>query len=377
MISKDKIIFTDPVVSKAAIIGLGLIGGSLGIALNKAGFAQEIIGVDVDSQIVQQALEKKAITTGTTSFRTGVKDADLVIICVPAGSIYPVVKELLPHLKDNCIVTDVGSIKEDIVNMLEELCNGKCEFVGGHPMAGSEQKGIAAAHQYLFENAYYILTPTANTSQQGLDMVSRMIEATGANRILISPDVHDRIVAAISHLPHIVAVCLVNSVAQMTAPSVDPLSLAAGGFRDTTRIASSDPNLWRDICFGNKEKILSELEIFSKSLQRIQQALINDDQEDFVQCFQKAKLTRDKIPAKQKGLLPEIHGVLVTVPDQPGQIGLLAQILGQTDINILDIEILRVREGIGGTIKLGFISAEIAERACTTLIENNVVASLI
>jgi prephenate dehydrogenase len=354
-------------INKMAIVGLGLIGGSLGMALTQRGFAKEVVGIDLNPEIINQGLALQAITHGTTSLVDGVTNADIVVLCAPVKEIISIARQIKPWLKKGCIVTDVGSTKEEIVRSLEEIFHPQCFFIGGHPMAGSEQSGISAADKYLLENAYYLVTPTQESNQEALKLVEEMIVAAGAKPIAISPEEHDKIVAAISHLPHIVAVSLVNGVKDLAGVSHDPLALAAGGFRDSTRIAGCNPELWLDICFTNKERILAAMQNFKSALNRLEESLVAEDKGLFITSFHQAKEAREKIPAKQKGLLPGIHQLVVTVPDKPGMIGEIAQILGEQNINIMDIEILRVREGEGGSIKLGFISREIADQALETL----------
>lgn len=361
-------------VKKIAIVGLGLIGGSIGMALTQQEFAQEVVGIDLNEEIIAQGLKLQAITQGTTSLAAGIKDADIVVLCASVREITNIAKIIKPFLKKECVITDVGSTKEEIVNLLEDIFQPDCYFLGGHPMAGSEQNGINAANKYLLENAYYLITPTENTAQKAVKQVTMMIEACGAKPIAIAPGEHDKIVAAISHLPHLVAVSLVNSVGSLTGVSHDPLALAAGGFRDSTRIASCNPQLWLDICFSNKDRILAVLQDFKNYLSQMEDSLINENKAAFLSYFQQANEARAKIPTKLKGFLPGIHQLVVTVPDKPGIIGTIAQILGQEEINIMDIEILRVREGAAGAIKLGFISEEIAENAFKILIKNGIIA---
>lgn len=364
-------------VNKLVIIGLGLIGGSLGMALTQRGFAQEVVGIDINQDILSKGLALKAITKASTSFESEVADADLVVLAAPVRGIIELAGAIKPFLKKGCIITDVGSTKEGIVGRLEEIFHPDCHFVGGHPMAGSEQNGIEAADKYLLENAYYLITPTVNTNNRAIDIVRQMIEASGAKPISIKPDEHDHIVAAISHLPHLVAVSLVNGVNNLQGIGHDPLAFAAGGFRDSTRIAGCNPKLWLEICFSNKERILAVIKDFKDALTQLEASLATEDEATFLQCFHQANEAREKIPAKMKGFLPGIHQVIVTVPDRPGTIGEIAQILGKKQVNIMDIEILRVREGEGGTIKLGFVSREIAEQALAVLLEHQIIAKII
>ncbi|MFY9204095.1 MAG: prephenate dehydrogenase/arogenate dehydrogenase family protein, partial [Limnochordia bacterium] len=253
---------------------------------------------------------------------------------------------------------------------------GRSMFVGGHPMAGAEAGGVRRADPYLFENAYYILTPTEKTAPQALAAMEELVKGIGAKPLFLDPQTHDLVVAAISHLPHLAAAALVQAAAAVDVEYPVTLALAAGGFKDTTRIASGDPSLWREICFSNKEQIITMIDHFVGYLAAMRQALAGDREQEFVDQLAKAKAVRDQIPAKMKGYWPFLDEVIVTIPDRPGTIGEVAAILGGASINIDDIEILRVREGEGGSLRLGFAKPGAAAAAVRILKEQGYAAWL-
>lgn len=352
---------------KVAIIGVGLIGGSLGMALIGRQLVDEVVGVDLSGEYLQAAIDLGAIHRGETSPQAGVKDADLVVISTPVGLTAEILQAIAPCLKPGALVTDVGSTKAQIVQAARLLLPAGTEFIGGHPMAGSEQAGVAGADRYLFENAVYILTPTEYNSRQKIMQIRDMLEAIGARVVEMDADEHDLTVAGVSHLPHIVAAALVNAAGDLQRSYDKTFMLAAGGFRDVTRIASGHPVMWRDICITNKDKILQVLKVFRDALAVLEKDIVNCDGEQLQQQFERAKQLRAAIPAKLKGYLPVLHELVVTVPDKPGVLAGITSALADVGININDIEILRVREGDGGTVRIGFGTLQEQEKAYIVL----------
>lgn len=349
---------------KVAIIGLGVIGGSLGMALCTKG-NYEVIGIDRDSHAVQLAQEIGAVSMGTTDYLTGVKQAEIIVLAIPVGDLVAVAREIAHYISPDAIVTDVGSTKVEVVSELEELFPSR--FVGGHPMTGSEISGIRGAEQYLFENAIYVLTPTERTDTKALRKIQEMVDDTGAFSCFLSPEDHDRIVAAISHLPHLLAVALMNLAADFSDQYPQALTLAAGGFRDMTRIASSSHVMWKDIFATNRRHIIEFSRCFREQLTHLEKLLEGEDLDMLVSFMQRASRERQKIPSKLKGTLPSLYELVCTVPDRPGSIALLAGLLGDEGINIADLEMIRIREGEGGTIKIGFKTEEEMEDAFQVL----------
>ncbi|MBE0466876.1 MAG: prephenate dehydrogenase, partial [Candidatus Desulforudis sp.] len=262
--------------NQVTIIGVGLIGGSLGMGVRARGLARTVMGVGRDESRLRQGVDGGALDYFTTDLGTGVTGADLVIIAVPVGMIVTMLQKALPYLKPGAIVTDVGSCKAAIVKAVEAIMPPDVHFVGGHPMAGSEQVGIGAANRYLFEGAYYIFTPTSHTDQEALRQVSTLARNLGCRVLEMDPQDHDRAVAAVSHLPHLLASTLVNTVGRIPG-SEQALLLAAGGYRDTTRVAAGSPEMWRDILLTNREMVRAMINEFRTELDTIERTLAEGD----------------------------------------------------------------------------------------------------
>ncbi|MBF7082023.1 prephenate dehydrogenase [Desulfallas sp. Bu1-1] len=355
-------------IDRCVIIGVGLIGGSLGLALSERGLAGHISGVDTNEQNLEAALAGGAIHE-PAELRRAVAGADLVVLATPVGATPGLLREIRDYLKPGAVVTDVGSTKLNVVEQAEAAIGGR--FVGGHPMAGAETAGFAGADPYLFENAFYLLTPTPRTDPAALGLMRRLVEAVGAHVMEMSPEQHDLVTAAISHLPHFVAAALVNAVAGMPAGD-RALALAAGGFRDTTRIAAGNPVMWRDIFLSNRERVLEALDGFRGAVEQLETALRRGDGEKILQILTAAGKIRTELPIRSRGYLPRVYEIVVTVPDRPGVIAMLAGMLAGAGINISEIEILRAREGYGGTIRIGFATPGEQERALGLLQENEI-----
>ncbi|MBC7341549.1 MAG: prephenate dehydratase [Clostridia bacterium] len=357
------------VAAKIAIIGLGLIGGSLGLALMEQPCIREVIGIDRDARAVEQALKRQAIHRGylLDEAEEILKGVDTVFLAVPISEVRKTLSWLYQFVSNGCLVTDVASCKEGIVSFARTLSSNAVPFIGGHPLAGSEQKGIGAADRYLFENAAYILTPYSDSPLWAIEKLTSMIQSIGARVLFMSPGEHDRIVASISHLPHVVASALVNTAGGRQDSGSNAIALASGGFRDTTRVASSDPELWAGIILENREYVLEALEHFCQNLDRVRGWLLSAEGEycrqHLCDWLAQARHLRASIPRRLRGLLPQQFDVIAEVPDKPGWIGLIGTLLGQHGINIADIQVLTVREGEAGSLRLSFAKAEEAEQA--------------
>ncbi|MEW6541267.1 MAG: prephenate dehydrogenase [Bacillota bacterium] len=352
--------------NQVSIIGVGLIGGSIGLGLRARGLARTVTGVGRDPSRLQEALARGAVDHFTTDPQTGLAGAELVVIAVPVASIIPVLRLVVPHLRPGTIVTDVGSCKAAVVDAAARITPAGVHFVGGHPMAGSEQAGIGGADRYLFEGAYYVLTPTPHTDRRASARVRLMAEGLGCRVIEMTPGEHDRAVAAVSHLPHLLACTLVNTVAGMEG-SERALALAAGGYRDTTRVAAGSPPMWLDIFLANRGMLKALLHRFREELNVIEGALDEGGAEEITAWLQKARESREGLPARAKGYLKDLHEITITISDRPGTIATVASLLGRHEINISDLEILRVREGEGGTVRLAFGAARDRDRAAELL----------
>jgi len=355
-----------PEFNRVAIVGVGLIGGSLGMAIIARGLAKEVVGSGSRTENLQLAVELGAIHRFASSAGEGVVGADLVIIATPVSVTIPVLREVIPYLSPGSVVTDVGSTKATIVHTAEKLMPPGTIFVGGHPMAGTEQAGVRGADPYLFENAFYVITPTLETPPESISILKKLAAGVGAKIIEMGPEQHDLAVAAVSHLPHLVAASLVNTVARISG-SEGILPLAASGFRDTTRIAASNPTMWRDIFLTNREQLLAMLRRFRSEIELFEKVIAQGEGEAIQMNLESARTVRSGLPAKTSRYLSNLYEIVVTVPDRPGAIATFTTHLAKENINICDIEIMRVREGEGGTIRVGFASKEEQDGAIRAL----------
>lgn len=271
---------------RATIIGVGLIGGSLGLALKQRGLASEIVGVGHRESTLRSAQRRGAVDRWTLDVADGVVGAGLVVICTPVGLVADRAAAALPVMQPGSILTDVASTKSLITKRIESLLPEGIAFVPGHPMAGSEKRGIESADAALFEGARVILTPTSRTSAAATATVAVMWEGVGARVETLDADEHDRIVAEISHLAHLVAPALLNAARESS------LRYAATGLRDTTRIAGSDVKLWIDILKDNRENILSALAAFEAEVQGIRGALERSDWDALAKLLERARVRR-------------------------------------------------------------------------------------
>jgi prephenate dehydrogenase len=283
------------IVKRLAIIGVGLIGGSFALALRQAGAVGSVVGIGRSRANLEDAIALGICNELSQDALQGVQGADMVFISVPVCSIPAVVAGIAPELAPGCIVTDGGSVKSAIVRECEALMPPGCHFVGGHPIAGTEHSGAAASFATLYRGKRCILTPTDSTNSAALETVARLWQLTGAEVCSMEPGHHDRIFAEISHLPHAVAYALVHAVGSADAEGENVLSYTAGGFRDFTRIASSDPVMWRDIALMNREALLSSIDGFSASLAELRRRIDNSDQAGLTDFFTTAKQFRDGI----------------------------------------------------------------------------------
>jgi len=356
-------------IENITIIGLGLIGGSIAKALRRFLPDMRLTGVDFP-EVVAQGLELQVIDRGFETGQAGeaCRDADLVFVATPIGQTLTVLQGILPELQPGTIVTDVGSLKSQLRLAVDRLIPAEQEvyFIGGHPMAGAEKPGLQHADAFLFENALYALTPPPFVPEHAVRQLADIINALGAHVVLLDADLHDRVAAAVSHLPQLLAVALMNFVAQKHRDNPIYLKMAAGGFRDMTRIASSPYSIWRDICDGNRDKILQELDEFIDALQGLRGKLATGDLQAE---FDRAARNRLSIPKDTRGFLQPLYDLSVEVEDRPGVIASISAALAEAEINIKDIEVLKVRENEGGTIRLAFESAPVRRRARALLQE--------
>lgn len=276
--------------NRVTIIGLGLIGGSLGLAIKDKKIAGEIIGVSRRPSTLKKAISLGAVDSVSRDLKVAVQGSDLVILAGPVLNIVDSAGKIKNALKKGAIVIDVGSTKQHVVEQIEKIIPKGVFFVGSHPMAGSEKSGIFYAAKGLFKGAVCFLAKTNNTDRDAFSKVRKFWEALGMDVVDVSPQAHDKIVSGVSHLPHVLAACLVNSV------SMGGLRFAAGGFKDTTRIASGAPEIWKDILLTNRKNIMQDIKVFMKELKKIETALKNNSSGELNKLLNRAKTIRDTLP---------------------------------------------------------------------------------
>ena len=282
-------------IPRMAVVGVGLIGGSLALALKAAEAVGEVIGIGRGLANLEKALELGVVDRITRNPAEGVAEADLVFLATPVMALPQAAAEVLPYMKQGAVLTDGGSVKEAVVRAIEPLLPEGVHFVPGHPIAGTERSGADAAFASLYQGRRCILTPTEKTSQEALGLVRQVWEAAGSEVVEMPVDKHDRILAAISHLPHMVAYSLVNAVGSYDRYEENILEYSAGGFRDFTRIASSDPVMWRDIALTNREALLEMMDHFESFFAELKEDIRRGDGSRLSEFFQRSKKSRDAI----------------------------------------------------------------------------------
>lgn len=290
---------------KVALIGVGLLGGSLGLALKQRGLAKRVHGYVRRSSSVQECQDLGVVDEATQNLSSAVEGADLVILCTPLSQMRELAVGMVPALRHGAFVTDVGSVKASVVRQVEPLITGAgAHFVGSHPMAGSEKMGVGAAQPSLFAQAVCVITPTPRSSPEAVHAVKTLWQSVGAQVLTLSPEVHDEFVSRSSHLPHVVAAELANYVLSPAYPREQAL-LCANGFRDTTRIASGSPEMWRDIAVANRKNLARVLGVFIEDLQELQLALERADTKTITEFFETAKHRRDHWCSQNASPSPE------------------------------------------------------------------------
>ena len=285
-------------IERLCVIGVGLIGGSLARALRDAGYCSEVIGAGRNPANLQTAVDLGVIDRYETDLSRAVAGADMVLVSVPLGAVGAVLSSIKGHLAEHAVVTDACSAKGSVVDAARQVF-GELPgfFVPGHPIAGTEQSGVEASFPGLYKDRRVILTPLAETEPHAVDQVRDMWEATGAEVTVMDPVHHDAVLAATSHLPHVLAYTLVDSLAKL-GDTEEIFEYAAGGFRDFTRIASSDPVMWRDICLANGDAIQLMIEHFIGDLQMLKAAVQEHDGKQLLETFASAKAVRDRFVEK-------------------------------------------------------------------------------
>ncbi len=288
---------------QVAIIGVGLIGGSLGMILRRKKLAGQVVGVGRRVENLKTAVALGAIDRYVSDPKDGVTGADLVVLATPVDTYDRHLKEWASCLKSGCIVTDVGSVKGELVIRTEQAVPAGVRFVGAHPIAGKEKTGAAAGSERLFEGARCILTPTARTDRQALAQMRALWESAGSLVLEMDPHLHDKILGAVSHLPHVAAFSLINALIEIRdkVPTLDLAGHSGGGLRDTTRIAASSPEMWRDIFLWNRDNIVSFIEAYERALSRLKQLIKAGDAAGIEKELERARQERENFPVRPGG----------------------------------------------------------------------------
>jgi prephenate dehydrogenase len=291
--------------NKITLVGVGLLGGSLGLAIKRRRLARRVEGYVRRAASVTECRKIRAVDRATQDLSSAVADADLVILCTPLAQMSPLVKQMLPALKHGAIVTDVGSVKGSVVRELENLvARAGAHFVGSHPMAGAEKTGVSAARADLFVDAVCVVTPTSKSNGAAARRVGQFWESMGGRLLTLTPETHDALVSRSSHLPHVVAATLASYVLGPGRPK-HQAALCANGFRDTTRIASGSPEMWRDIALANRRNLSIAVDAFIADLRKLQRSLAKSDVKAVTTFFETAKRRRDDWCSRTASPSPE------------------------------------------------------------------------
>ena len=373
-------------INRIGILGLGLIGGTLAKTIHRIHPDIQIVACDPNRDSLRQALSEGVIARGVDPLSNGMdlsdkedtcsmkKDSALaalsscryIFLCAPVQQNEGFLKLLAPFLNEDCVLTDTGSVKASIHADIRARGLSRY-FIGGHPMAGSEKSGYENATPYLFENAYYIITHDDEIDKALVTEYKDFIASLGCIPLMMSPTEHDYATAAVSHLPHILASSLVNLVQRLDSEQEYMRSIAAGGFKDITRIASSSPVMWQEICEANREQILVLLTQFIHDMEGIRTEISEGDKRAIHDFFQQAKDYRDSLPIQKNGSLPRIYEIYCDLIDEAGGIATIATILATNAISIKNIGIIHNREFEQGVLRIEFYGEEPLQQAIMLL----------
>ncbi|WP_077299684.1 prephenate dehydrogenase [Virgibacillus pantothenticus] len=351
------------------IAGLGLIGASIAKALKPIA-ENYIIGYDIHSETLQYAKSHEIIHEAKADYTAAVLQADYLILAAPISESIRLLAALDEmQLSKKLIVTDVSSVKQSMITTAHQLQNKAVSFVGGHPMAGSHKKGVQAAKAHLFENAIYVLTPTERSTEHDVHALKSLLLPTRSKFLILEADEHDEMTGVISHFPHLIASSLVHQAKHWEETHAYLPNLAAGGFRDITRIASSNPTLWQDIFYHNRKKMSLLLEEWITEMQHVKLLVEENNKQDMIAYLEAAKLYRDGLGTKEKGAILSYYDLYVDIQDQTGALAHVTQLLANSNISINNIQILEIREGIMGALRLSFASEKLQKISEQTLNE--------
>ena len=349
---------------KIGFIGLGLIGGSIAKAIKTKYPESQLIATAHHSETITLAHQMSLIENEELLPLSSFSACDIIFLCAPVKQNVAYLKELKEIISSDCLLTDVGSVKSDIHTAVQSL-GLNSRFIGGHPMCGSEKTGLENASEYLLENAYYILTPTSDISPEKAHAFQKYIASLGALPLLLEHKAHDYATAAISHLPHVIAASLVNLVSELDDENDTMQTIAAGGFKDITRIASSSPVMWQNICLSNREPVLELIDKYIQSLHNIRSSIAAENGTDIMDFFQSAKDYRDSLNVTTRFF--NSYVLYCDIRDEAGAIATLSTIMASHNINIKNIGIVHNREFEDGVLQIEYYDSESLEKAKTLL----------
>lgn len=351
-------------------IGLGLIGGSIAKKIKADNPEVTIYASARHESTIQEAYALGLISNPANLPLTAFSECDYIFLCAPVQKNLEYLSELKKIIKKDCYITDVGSTKSEIHKEVIRL-GLEHNFIGGHPMTGSEKTGIANANQYLLENAYYIITPTAVTPQQEIEEFRDFVISLGSIPLVTDYETHDYATASISHLPHMIAFSLVNLIQKIDNEQETMKTIAAGGFKDITRIASSSPVMWQNICSSNKEQLLKLMDLYLSELSAVREQINTSDEKGLLSYFQSAKDYRDSIAVPSRKSQSIIYEIYLDLVDEAGGIATIATILAGKGINIKNIGIINNREFEQGVLRIEFSEPNARELAIKLLRDKN------
>ena len=349
-------------------IGLGLIGGSIAKALKHANPHCRIIAFDKDLSSLTLAQKEHICDITSQTVDKTFSDCDIFFLCTPVDYNTEYLTQVNAIRKTDSLITDVGSVKRTIHDAVRRL-NMENSFIGGHPMAGSERSGYSASSAGLLENAYYILTPTVSVSQDKITLLSNILKEAGTIPIIMSEEKHDTVTAAISHLPHMAAYALVNLIHDSDDADKTMKLIAAGGFKDITRIAASSPIMWQQICGENKEKLLSFMDDYIAELKVLRSCIQNEQSNALYDYFSDAKEYRDSFNDVNSGPISRSYRLTVAIPDEAGIIAKLSGMFAKDSISIKNIGIVHNREFEEGVLRIEFYDKHSLNQAISVLNE--------
>lgn len=351
-------------------IGLGLIGGSIAKALKADNKSHIITAFDINKDSLDLAKQEGIVDVTTDSINEQFSECDFIFMCAPVLNNAASLEALKKVLNPNTILTDVGSVKTDIHQRIHSL-NLENQFIGGHPMAGSERIGYINSNAKILENAYYILTPTSQISQDKIDMYIDLITRMHALPLELTYEEHDFVTGAISHLPHVVAASLVNLVKNSDSKKGTMKTIAAGGFKDITRISSSSPVMWQNICLTNKDNILTLLEKYIDSLEEIKDQIASSDEQAIYDFFDTARNYRDSFIEANSGPIKKAYTLRMELADKTGALAEVVALLAKENISIKNIGILHNREYQSGAMHIEFYDNVSLDKAKELLKKND------